>query len=183
MNDLEDDLSVDLTPLIDVTFMLVIFFIMTMSFTLPIIDFSLPQATTAQVEHENSRLRISVDKNGSYMVNNEVVAQEALATIVQERAVAARNAGEDLALELVIDATAPTQHLITVADLARTYTNGRLMVVSEKAETGAAASTSNSTSSPSTNVTAPAPEAITQDSSNAAAAAATTTDSHQVEAK
>ena len=33
MNDLDDDLAVDLTPLIDVTFMLVIFFLMTMSFT------------------------------------------------------------------------------------------------------------------------------------------------------
>ena len=32
MNDLDDDLAVDLTPLIDVTFMLVIFFLMTMSF-------------------------------------------------------------------------------------------------------------------------------------------------------
>ncbi len=37
MSDLDDDLNVDLTPLIDVIFMLVIFFIMTMSFTLPVI--------------------------------------------------------------------------------------------------------------------------------------------------
>ena len=44
----DDDLHVDLTSLIDVIFMLVIFFIMTMSFTLPEIELNVPTSTTAE---------------------------------------------------------------------------------------------------------------------------------------
>ena len=42
MNDLDDDLKLDLTPMIDVIFMLIIFFIMTMSFVMPVINVDLP---------------------------------------------------------------------------------------------------------------------------------------------
>ena len=44
-----DILHVDLTPLIDVIFMLVIFFILTMSFTSPVIDLTLPNSKAATV--------------------------------------------------------------------------------------------------------------------------------------
>ena len=66
MNEHDDDLNVDLTPLIDVIFMLVIFFIMTMSFTLPVIDFNLPQSGTAQSESRTTTIRVSVDAHGNF---------------------------------------------------------------------------------------------------------------------
>ena len=139
MNELEDDeLSVDLTPLIDVTFMLVIFFIMTMSFTLPVIDFTLPQSATAQVENQGHNLRIGVNSAGVFSVNNVVYPESELGRIVEEHVIAAQAQQQELTLELVIDADAPTQYLITVADLARTYTQGRLMVVSEKTDNSTA---------------------------------------------
>ena len=167
MNELEDDeLSVDLTPLIDVTFMLVIFFIMTMSFTLPVIDFTLPQAATAQVENQGHNLRIGVNSAGVFSVNNVVYPESELGRIVEEQVIAAQAQQQELTLELVIDADAPTQYLITVADLARTYTQGRLMVVSEKTDNTAAPAPADS----KTAVTAPAP---TTTDNNAAPAAKT----------
>lgn len=157
MNDLDDDLAVDLTPLIDVTFMLVIFFLMTMSFTLPVIDFTLPQAQTAQVESQRTTLRISVDAHGSFMLNNVPCAQSELGPQIQEHVISTNNAGKELTLELVIDAAAPSQHLITVADLARTYTQGRLMVVTTKSE-----ELSPNANASSAALTAPAPHSPAQ---------------------
>lgn len=134
MSDLDDDLNVDLTPLIDVIFMLVIFFIMTMSFTLPVIDFNLPQSSTAQAEQQGQTLRISVDKDGNYIVAEQAYNLEELNSLVRERMVQTQQHHEDLSLELVIDSQSPTQHLINIADLARAYTQGRLLVVSEKVD-------------------------------------------------
>lgn len=131
MNDLDDDdLRVDLTPLIDVTFMLVIFFLMTMSFTLPVLDFTLPQSQTAQVAAQRATVRLSVDATGSYFLNNEPCAYADLAAKLQEHVLSAHQAGQELTLELLIDAQAPSQYLINVADLARTYTQGRLTILS-----------------------------------------------------
>ena len=166
MNDLDDDLAVDLTPLIDVTFMLVIFFLMTMSFTLPVIDFTLPQAQTAQVESQRTTLRISVDAHGSFMLNNVPCAQSELGPQIQEHVISTNNAGKELTLELVIDAAAPSQYLITVADLARTYTQGRLMVVTTKNEEQSPnANARLAALDQNTTLTAPAPQSPTQDQS------------------
>ena len=74
--------------------------------------------------------------------------------------ISTNNAGKELTLELVIDAAAPSQHLITVADLARTYTQGRLMVVTTKSE-----ELSPNTSTSSAALTAPAPHSPAQDES------------------
>ena len=134
MSDLDDDLNVDLTPLIDVILMLVIFFIMTMSFTLPVIDFDLPQSSTAQAEQQGRTMRISVDINGNYIVDEQERTLDELNDLVKERMVTCQQDHEDLTLELVIDSQSPTQYLINIADLARAYTQGRLIVVSEKVD-------------------------------------------------
>ena len=143
MNDLEnDDLAVDLTALIDVTFMLVIFFIMTMSFTLPVIDFNLPQSSTAKSEERSYTMRISVDAHGNYTVGADTkTTKDALPELIAAQLQKSDEAQQELTLELVIDAAAPSQELIHVADLARTYTQGRLVVVSTPLEAANQAST------------------------------------------
>lgn len=130
----DDDLHVDLTPLIDVIFMLVIFFIMTMSFTLPVVDFTLPQSTTAQIEKINNALRINIDRNGKITVEQQELSLEQLTTLVKDQSLAASNSHQDFSLELVIDQNTITQHLIEIADLARLYTNGKLSVISTPIE-------------------------------------------------
>lgn len=152
MQDLDDDLHVDLTPLIDVIFMLVIFFIMTMSFTLPVVEFNLPESSTAKTASQSATLRITVNAQGQMSVGENTMTYTELEAYVQEQV---KQQGERLSLEVLIDAQTPTQYLIEVADLARTYTQGRMALISSKKEDLTPGGIINSKTS------APAPTAIT----------------------
>lgn len=129
MQDLDDDLHVDLTPLIDVIFMLVIFFIMTMSFTLPVVEFNLPQSSTAQQINQSATLRITVDKHGNMSADEQAFTYDELESYIQSKV---KQQDTQLSLEVLIDADTPTQYLIDIADLARLYTQGRLSLISSK---------------------------------------------------
>ena len=50
--DLEEEPSIDLTPLIDTIFMLLIFFIMTTTFSRPVLDIVLPASSEAEASSE-----------------------------------------------------------------------------------------------------------------------------------
>lgn len=121
MSDLDDDLNVDLTPLIDVIFMLVIFFIMTMSFTLPSLSITLPQAESAELKRvESTALQISIDKAGTLLYKNAPLSDAELKELLEE--------GTFKSLAVSMDANAPAQSLIDMADLARLYTQGAMSV-------------------------------------------------------
>ncbi len=63
-DDLDEEPKVDLTPLIDVIFMLVIFFVMTMTFSKPVIDLTLP---AAEIDPASQRSRNhSLERQGSF---------------------------------------------------------------------------------------------------------------------
>ena len=55
-DELEEEPRVDLTPLIDVIFMLVIFFVMTMTFSKPVLDVVLPAAQNSEVRKKAAEL-------------------------------------------------------------------------------------------------------------------------------
>ena len=65
-DELEEEPRVDLTPLIDVIFMLVIFFVMTMTFSKPVLDVVLPAAQNSEVKKKTTELVISVKSDGKY---------------------------------------------------------------------------------------------------------------------
>ena len=70
-----DILHVDLTPLIDVIFMLVIFFILTMSFTSPVIDLTLPNSKAATVSREkNPDIKICISKDGNFYYQKKSIS-------------------------------------------------------------------------------------------------------------
>lgn len=120
MNDLDDDLNLDITPLIDVIFMLVIFFIMTMSFTLPVVDVFLPQSTTATQVQKNNNIVICVNKAGDILYKNKKIDKNELIVIIEDT--------QKPTLELNIDSQSTTQNLIDIADIARKYADGRLII-------------------------------------------------------
>lgn len=128
MNDLDDDdLGVDLTPLIDVIFMLVIFFIMTMTFSLPSIELELPASETAQRQaRQESVLQLSVDAKGDIFYNLNPVSLEDVKELLE--------GGEHKAIELTIDRQAPAQRMVDFADLARLYTGGHLQINTQIAD-------------------------------------------------
>ena len=122
MQDLDDDdLGVDLTPLIDVTFMLVIFFIMTMSFALPNIELNLTQSSTAERSAVKAQaLQLSVDASGQFFFNKAPITLNDIANTLQQ--------GQFERIELNLDAAAPAQSVVDCADLARQYTKGQLQL-------------------------------------------------------
>ena len=59
------DAEIDLTPLIDVVFMLLLFFILAATFSTPVLQVTLPEAGTArQVENDPARLVLAIDAEG-----------------------------------------------------------------------------------------------------------------------
>ncbi len=124
MNDLEDDLNVDLTPLIDVTFMLVIFFIMTMSFTTPVIDIILPSSTTSEVTKKNNLINVTINKQGDIFIDEQIYTLDKVISYIETK--------ENVTINLFIDKEASSQHLIDMADIARKYAQGRLVINTNK---------------------------------------------------
>lgn len=122
MGDLDDDdLGVDLTPLIDVTFMLVIFFIMTMSFALPSIDLNLPQSSTAQRQAaDTAALQLAVNAKGELFYQKQPLSLQQAAKMLQQ--------GSYQLIEVNLDRAAPAQSVLDCADLARQYTKGQLKI-------------------------------------------------------
>ncbi len=77
-------LSVEMTPLIDVVFQLLVFFMLSSSMLAPMMRLTLPKASTAD-DPQNQRLIVSVDEEGAVFVNSESVTLAALQALIQKR--------------------------------------------------------------------------------------------------
>jgi biopolymer transport protein ExbD len=75
----------DLTPMIDMVFILLIFFLLTSVFFLPGIDVQLPQAATGE-QLEELDLTISIQANGNVLVNDIQVPAENLLSYLRQKA-------------------------------------------------------------------------------------------------
>ena len=124
MNDLDDDLKLDLTPMIDVIFMLIIFFIMTMSFEMPVINVDLPTSSTANTEAQKTSLVVAISKNGELSYQGEMTTKDKLETILKD--------GKYQEIVVHSDKDAPVQAMVDVADLSREYVKGELRLVVNK---------------------------------------------------
>ena len=69
--------ELQVTPLIDMVFLLLIFFLLTSYYTKPSIPVLLPGAESAQV-HKDSRIIIVVQKDGTFILEKEIVTGEEL---------------------------------------------------------------------------------------------------------
>ena len=83
-DELEEEPRVDLTPLIDVIFMLVIFFVMTMTFSKPVLDVVLPAAQNSEVKKKTTELVISVKSDGKYFFNDQEIPKEEVSRFLSE---------------------------------------------------------------------------------------------------
>lgn len=75
----ETVLDLNMTPMIDVVFNLLIFFLLTLAFTRPIFDVDLPGATHSHVEPEpKEEIAISLTREGQIIVGETAVPLEQL---------------------------------------------------------------------------------------------------------
>lgn len=136
--DFDEELQIDLTPLIDCLFILIIFFVLTMSFSKPVLEVILPESSEAAAPHERNDILVSVKANGSLYLDGDLTTPEALAS--------ALDAQPDRLLNIYMDEKAPFASFVRVMDVAKAKRAGRF-VISTRAEGEAAPSASSSSSS------------------------------------
>lgn len=74
----QDDLTIDLTPLLDVSFIILIFFILTTTFIEEKrLAIEKPKSNSEQTG-QNAEIKIAIDKNNSLYFQNELIAPDLL---------------------------------------------------------------------------------------------------------
>ncbi len=79
-----NDPHIELTPLIDIIFQLLIFFMLSSNFIAPMLKMELPKALFKE-KLEKVDLVVTVDPGGRVYVNKDLVAMEDLQGVLQER--------------------------------------------------------------------------------------------------
>lgn len=127
--DFDEESQIDLTPLIDCLFMLIIFFVLTMSFSKPVLEVILPEAKNASVSEERSELLVTVDAKGELFLGDAPATIESIAKALDEQ--------PERLLNIYMDESAPFARFVAVLDLAKLKRGGRF-VISTRAEGEAA---------------------------------------------
>jgi len=112
----DDEPEVNLTPLIDVVFLLLIFFMVSTTFEHQSrIQIELPEATATPEEIEEESIEILIDAQGRYFIGDEQVVNTTLKTLKSaiSKAVGDR---EILSVTIRADASTPHQAVITALD-------------------------------------------------------------------
>ena len=86
-----EEVNVNLTPLIDVVFLLLIFFMLTSTTTLQSKKVELPTAKTAE-KNSKQFLTVTIDKNGSLELDGKAIAIEALPVHLEKKVAEKKNA-------------------------------------------------------------------------------------------
>ena len=103
-----DEVGVNLTPLIDVVFLLLIFFMVSTTFTRETqLSIDLPEASGQPQEETDQRIEILIDEGGSYRVNGQSLVDARLRTL--QAAIYKISAG-DTTLPMIITADAQATH-------------------------------------------------------------------------
>lgn len=111
-----EDPAINLTPLIDVVFLLLIFFMVTTTFTRESrLTVDLPEASAQPAPSTTEPVEIVVSQSGRYTVNGTVLADNQGSTLIRE--LLAATAGErSVPVLLVADAEATHQAVVTAMD-------------------------------------------------------------------
>ena len=112
----DDRLEVNLTPLIDVVFLLLIFFMVTTTFNQQAeLRVDLPEASSEEQSLEVIPIEITIDKLGAYYVNGAGLANNEATTLMQSLQKII-NDDKDRGVIISADATTPHQAVITAMD-------------------------------------------------------------------
>ena len=114
----EDNVDINLTPLIDVVFLLLIFFMVSTTFDRHAkLKVQLPEASAKMQQMQEEPIVLSIDASGKYYINDRQVVNTKLDTL--KRALR-KSVGDkkDVALVLRADAKTPHQSVVRAMDAA-----------------------------------------------------------------
>ena len=123
---LEEEPSIDLTPLIDTIFMLLIFFIMTTTFSRPVLDILLPSSSEAEASGERREQVISIKADGTLHYDGRQIDRSELDAVLSER--------PEALLNLYVDQKAPFEAFVDVVDVAKVRKGGRFVISTQQAD-------------------------------------------------
>lgn len=131
-----ENVEIGLAPLIDVVFILLLFFVVTTTFTRETqLKIDLPEADSATPVQETQlkQLEVMIAADGSYALNGQNLVKSDLATLTS--ALQKESAG-DSSLPVVISADARTPHqaVITAMDAAGKLGFSRLRITTVEAQ-------------------------------------------------
>lgn len=122
--------ALEMTPLIDVVLMLVIFFMLTTTFVLsPGIEVDLPPGHTSQEPRERDAI-ITMTREGAIYFQDAQVSLESLRAVLQR----ARNRQPELRVVIKADTLVPHGQVVSVMDMAKYLGIDRLAVATAPPE-------------------------------------------------
>ena len=113
---IEEDTNINLTPLIDVVFLLLIFFMVSTTFdTTSQLKINLPEASEQQTAMPPQKLNLLIDAKGNFFINSRELTNNKSATL--KAALERTMAGSQLPIVIQSDADSPVQSLVTAMDV------------------------------------------------------------------
>lgn len=111
-----EELAINMTPLIDVVFLLLIFFMVTTTFSRETrLLVNLPEANAEAAQSNPSQIEILVSRDGSYSINGRALVNSRIETLVQ--GLELESGGDrSLPILLIADAEATHQSVVTAMD-------------------------------------------------------------------
>lgn len=115
----KDNVELNITPLIDVVFLLLIFFMVSTTFDRESeIDLTLPEASEEATKQEPVAVNVAVDASGQMFVNGEPLVNSQILTIREAMRDAARGL-EDPPVIISADEKATHDSVVRIMDAAR----------------------------------------------------------------
>ena len=112
----EEDVNINLTPLIDVVFLLLIFFMVSTTFdTTSQLKINLPEASQDQSVVPPQKLNLVIDAKGNFFLNSRELTNNKSATL--KAALERTMDGNKLPIVIQSDADSPVQSLVTAMDV------------------------------------------------------------------
>jgi len=129
---IKSEVGIDLTSLIDVVFLLLIFFMVTSTFTRQSnLLINLPEADGSPAEEAALRIEILVSRDGGYSVNGRTLADTSFTTLT--RALEELSGGDNtVPVTLTADADTTHQSVVTALDAVAQLGITRLSIATRR---------------------------------------------------
>lgn len=120
---------VDLTPMVDVVFLLLIFFMISTTFVeTPGLSINLPKSAAHQIKQKNKEVRVYLRADGTIFLEQEQIAMDALTAELQSYSEQAA----DTTFLLMADKDTLHGRVVQLMDVARSAGFTRLAIATEK---------------------------------------------------
>ena len=114
----KEQLDVNITPLIDVVFLLLIFFMVSTTFDRQAqLKVKLPEASATAEQQQTESIFLAIDAKGQYYINDKQLVNTTIKTLKQAL-VKTMNENKEIAVILKADANTPHQAVVTAMDAA-----------------------------------------------------------------